>query len=248
MKKNVWLGLMAVGLAGAGVASEVRYVDEFDLSGSTCGLGKRTLARQSVDGHPLTVGGKACERGFGTHSEGAVGFRTDGKVEAFDARVAVDDDAAAARQCDRHPKMVFKVWADGRIVWTSPVMGSGMRPVDVHVDLKGVREIVLETSSSAPWLAFEACNGDWLDARFTCVDGAKVESVVDPVATAQLGILTPPERPVPRINGADVWGERPGHPVIFRMRRNSSSCVPSTVHGATATESRKGIDKVVSSI
>ena len=110
---------MAVGLVGAAVASEVRFVDEFDLSGSTCGLGKRTLARQSV---------------------------------------------------------------------------------------------------------------------------------VDPAATAQLGILTPPERPEPRINGADVWGERPGHPVIFRMRRNSSSCVPSTVHGATATESRKGIDKVVSSI
>ena len=44
MKRSMWFGLMAVGLVGAGVASEVRYVDEFDLSGSTCGLGKRTLA------------------------------------------------------------------------------------------------------------------------------------------------------------------------------------------------------------
>ena len=188
----MWFGLMAVGLVGAGVASEVRYVDEFDLSGSTCGLGKRTLARQSVDGHPLTIGGKVCERGFGAHSEGAVGFRTDGKVESFDARVGVDDDAAAARHGDRQPQVVFKVWADGKIVWTSPVMRLGMRPVDVHVDLKGVREIVLETSSSAPWLAFEACNGDWLDARFTCADGAKVEPIVDPDESVQLGILTPP--------------------------------------------------------
>ena len=210
MKTIVWFGLIAVGLSGVAVASEVRYVDEFDLSGSGCGLGLRTLARQSVGGHPLTVAGRVFARGFGAHSEGAAGFRTDGRVESFDARVGVDDDAAAAKRSDRQPQVVFKVWADGKIVWTSPVMRLGMRPVDVHVGLKGVHEIVLETSSSAPWLAFEACNGDWLDARFTCADGAKVESITDPAETVQLGILTPPEKPEPQINGADVWGVRPG--------------------------------------
>ena len=74
---------MAAGLVGAAVASEVRYVDEFDLSGASCGLGKWTRTRQSVDGHPLTVCGKTFARGFGSHAEGAVGFRTDGKVEAI---------------------------------------------------------------------------------------------------------------------------------------------------------------------
>lgn len=92
---------MAVGLVGAATASEVRYVDAFDLSGSTCGLGLRTLPRQSVGGHPLTVGGKVYERGFGTHSEGAVGFRTDGMVESFDARVAIDDAGAETTQAVR---------------------------------------------------------------------------------------------------------------------------------------------------
>ena len=118
MKKSIWFGLMAVGLVGAAAASEIRYVDEFDLSGSTCGLGLRTLPRQSVGGHPLTVGGKVYERGFGTQAEGAVGFRADGGVEAFDALVGVDDDATAAKRSDRQTKMVFKVWADGRVVWT----------------------------------------------------------------------------------------------------------------------------------
>lgn len=217
MKRSIWIALMAAWFAGAVVASEVRYADEFNLAGSVCGLGKRTLPRQSVDGHPLTVGGKVFVRGFGSHSEGAVGFRMDGRVEAFDALVGVDDDAMAARRGDRQPKVVFKVWADGRIVWTSPVMQDGMKPVAAHVDLKGAREIVLETSSSAPWLAFEACHGDWLDARFTCADGAKLESITDPAETAQLGILTPAEKPEPQINGADIWGVRPGHPVIFRV-------------------------------
>ena len=74
MKKHIWFGLVAVGLVGAGFASEVRYVDEFDLSGSSCGLGLRTLPRQSAGGHPLMVGGRVYERGFGSHSEGAEGI------------------------------------------------------------------------------------------------------------------------------------------------------------------------------
>ena len=61
MKKNIGFGLMAVGLVGAAVASEVRFVDEFDLSGSTCGLGKtarriRHSDAESVWTRPL-VGG-----------------------------------------------------------------------------------------------------------------------------------------------------------------------------------------------
>ena len=39
----------------------------------------------------------------------------------------------------------------------------------------------------------------------------------DAALTRQLGILTPPEKPEPQINGADIWGVRPGHPVIFRV-------------------------------
>ena len=217
MRRIMGFGLLALGVAFVAGAAEVRYVDDFDLSGSSCGLGKRTRARQSVDGNPLTVAGKAFAHGFGTHSEGAVGFRTDGRTEAFDALVGVDDDATAAKRSDRQPMVIFKVWTDGRIAWASPVMRIGSKPVEVHVDLKGVREVVLETSSGAPWVAFEACNGDWLDARFTCAPGAKVEPVVDPSETAQLGILTPPEKPEPQINGADIWGVRPGHPVIFRV-------------------------------
>ena len=231
MRKVIGFGLLAAGLAGAVVASEVRYVDEFDLSGSCCGLGKRTRPRQSVDGHPLTVCGKVHERGFGSHSEGAVGFRTDGKVESFDALVGVDDDAAAAKKSNRQAMVVFKVWADGRIVWTSPVIKDGMKPVAVHVELKGAKEIVLETSSASPWVAFDACNGDWLDARFTCADGAKVEPIAGSAETAQLGILTPDEKPEPRINGADIWGVRPGHPVIFRVATSGERPMRFTAKG-----------------
>ena len=195
----------------------VRYVDEFDLSAASCGMGKRVRARRSVDGNPLTLNGKAHARGFGTRPESAVAFRANGKVKAFDALVGIDDDAKAANRYQRPAAAIFKVWADGRVVWQSGNVQEGAKPVPVHVVLAGAREIVLETVGAARWFAFEAMNADWIDARFTCDAGAELEVVDDPSAFAQLGVLTPPEKPEPRINGADIWGVRPGRPVIFRV-------------------------------
>ena len=72
----------------------VKYVDEFDLSSTTCGLGKKVRAKTSVDGNPLVAGrNKATsQRGFGAHAESAIAFRFNGKVTAFDARLGLDSD------------------------------------------------------------------------------------------------------------------------------------------------------------
>ena len=201
------------------VAANVTFVDKLDLSGATCGIGKRVRACQSVDGHPLTVGGVKYESGFGTHPESAILFRADGKVLAFDALVAIDDDAANAGSGNSYgkPTAQFRVWADGRVVWSSGELKLGQKPVEAHVSLVGAREIVLETTGGGKWSAFDAANADWLDARFTCEGRAKLEVVNDSALTRQLGILTPPEKAEPQINGADIWGVRPGHPVIFRV-------------------------------
>ena len=197
----------------------VSYVDSFDLSGATCGFGKRLLPLKSVDGHALTVSSNVYARGFGTHPESAIMFRANGKVESFDALVAIDDDASQllSKKGYSTPAAQFRVWADGRIAWNSGDVKLWQKPVEAHVDLAGAKEIVLETTGGGEWTAYDAANADWLDARFTCADGAKIEPVNDPSLVVQLGRLTPAVRPEPRINGADIWGVRPGHPVIFRV-------------------------------
>ena len=197
----------------------VSYVDSFDLSGATCGFGKRLLPLKSVDGHALTVSSNVYARGFGTHPESAIMFRANGKVESFDALVAIDDDASQllSKKGYSTPAAQFRVWADGRIAWNSGDVKLWQKPVEAHVDLAGAKEIVLETTGGGEWTAYDAANADWLDARFTCADGAKIEPVNDPSLVVQLGMLTPAVRPEPRINGADIWGVRPGHPVIFRV-------------------------------
>ena len=210
--------VLAAVLAGCCWAGET-YVEAFDLSGATVGCGKRLLACKSADGNPLTVAGKTYAHGFGTHPESAILFRANGKVTAFDALVAIDDDAkhAGSGKSYGKPTARFKVWADGRVVWSSGDVKLGQKPVAAHVDLAGAKEIILETTGGGKWTAFDAANADWLDARFTCADGAEIKAVNDPELTVQLGILTPPEKPEPRINGADIWGVRPGRPVIFRV-------------------------------
>ena len=219
--------LVAVALAGccgcfgwkAEVSDAVRYVDEFELSATSCGMGKRTFACKSVDGHALKMSGRTYAHGFGTHPEGAVAFTANGKVAAFDALVGIDDDAknAGSGKSYGQPAACFNVWADGLIVWSSGDLRLGQKPREVHVDLAGAKEIILETKSGRAYTAFDAANADWADARFTLGAGAELELVDDPAAHEQLGILTPPEKPEPQFNGADIWGVRPGHPVLYRV-------------------------------
>ncbi len=217
MKKCVFV--VAASLAVLASSGEVKYVESFDLSGATCGLGMRPQNGLAVDGKPLTASGKTYKHGMGTRPEGAVMFHSNGKVSAFDALVAVDDNAKSTgpgRSYGR-PTARFVVWADGKIVWDSKDVKLRQQPMAVHVDLMGAREIVLETTGGGAWTSFDAAHADWLDARFTCEDGAELECVNDPSLTRQLGILTPDVKEVPSINGADIWGVRPGHPVIFRV-------------------------------
>ncbi len=234
MKTKKIVACAAVAAAAfAACAMDDKFVDTFDLSGATCGLGMKMRAKASVDGKPLTVSGKVYERGFGTRPESAVMFRANGKVSTFDAFVAIDDAAKGAGSGKSYgkPTAQFRVWADGKIAWNSGDVKLGQKPVETHVDLIGAREIVLETTGGGEWTAYDAAYADWLEARFTCNDGAEIECVNDPSLSRQLGILTPAERPEPRINGADIWGVRPGHPVVFRVATSGERPIKFSAKG-----------------
>ena len=197
---------------------ETRYVDDFDLTGAVSGYGLKTRANRSVAGNPLTLKGRIYSRGFGDHPESALAFAADGNVVAFEATVGLDDDSdVAAKGSYGKPTGEFRIWADGKIVWRSGFMKSGDDPKAVHADLKGAKEIVLESTSGGEWTACNAVHADWADARFICARDAKLERIADPARTMQLGIQTPKEKDEPQFNGADIWGVRPGRPVIFRV-------------------------------
>ena len=244
MKELFVLALAAAGMAMAAGAASVRYVDELDLSASYNCRGDKTGVRKSAAGTALSVASRTFVRGIGARAEGAVGFRLDGRAMAFDARVGVDDCVLQLNRGDRRPMVVFRVWTDGKVAWTSPTLEDGRLPVEAHVDLSGVRELVLETTTDAPWGAFDVAYGDWLDARITCADDAKIAPLGGAEAMRQLGVLTPPEKAEPRINGADVWGVRPGKPVVFRVATSGERPMRFTAKGlpdGVTLDAEKGI-------
>jgi len=233
--------LVAGALAGCTVfgsgtqAAEIKHLDEFDLSAMSCGMGVQAQARRSILGKPLRLGDTTYERGVGTHSESLMLFRADGKVAAFDAVVGIDQETqeypASWRTGKNWGSCSFRVYADGRKVCDSGVIKEKDAPKPLHADLTGAKWILLECSDGGFWAGYLCGHGDWADARFTCEDGATLEPVKDDPLLEQWGNLTPPEPLEPRINGAAVWGVRPGHPVIYRVPVSGKRPVTVTVEG-----------------
>lgn len=243
-----WLvmgALVGCTIFGTGTSgAEVKYLDEFDLAAMSCGMGVKAQARRSILGKPLRLGDKTYERGVGTHSESLMFFRADGKVAAFDAVVGVDRETqeypASWRTGKNWGSCSFRVYADGRKVFDSGVIKEKDAPKPLHADLEGAQWILLECSDGGFWAGYLCGHGDWADARFTFKDGAKLEPVKDEPLLEQWGVLTPPESQEPRINGAAVWGVRPGHPILYRIPVTGRSPVTLTVEGLKA-EKLKGV-------
>ncbi len=198
-------------------ADQIKYVDEFDISYMRSGRGKKPMAKLSVNGTPMQMGEAKYERGFGTCPESAVAFTLDGNAISFDAIVGIDNSYKQDKLLkNRKAGAIFRVWVDGKIKLDTGTIHENSKPRAIHVDLQGAKEVLLETASYVPWCSFESSNANWAEAKFTLKDGAVVKPVIAE-RFVQLGILTPKEKEEPLFNGADIWGVRPTHPIIFRV-------------------------------
>ena len=134
-------------------------------------------------------------------SDNALTVGLHGNAERFTARVAQKNATSPA-------VVVFKVWREDSLVWTSPEIASNTPPVAVDIELVGAKWIKLEmkgiVKSDQGW-------GIWGDAKFTMKKGSRPTDVAG--LSRQLGILTPPAADPPRINAPTVFGARPGNPV-----------------------------------
>jgi alpha-galactosidase len=163
-------------------------------------------ANKSVDGHPLTMGGKRFERGLGTHANSTLRIELGGKAERLTATVGVDDEVGA------RGTVAFTVTGDGKTLWESGEMRGGGPAKQVAVDLRGVKRLVLRVGDAGDGINFD--HADWADAQIVMAEG-KPEVVAAPREPAQ--VLTPKSSPKPRINGAKIFGVRPGAPFLFTI-------------------------------
>ncbi len=115
---------------------------------------------RSVLGGELRAAGVAHRRGIGMHAPSALAFSLDGGGARLRGSVAIDDSAlvngAAARG-----SVVFRVRADGEILWESPLVRGGDPPLALPVlALADRRELELEVDPAGD---FAGDRANWLD-------------------------------------------------------------------------------------
>jgi alpha-galactosidase len=108
--------------------------------------------------------------------------------------------------------VVFKIYGDGRKIFDSGKIQSGMAAIPVEVKLRGIQSLVLMVGEAGQGVRFGHAN--WAEARFE-VQGIAPRPTAPPAEEPVM--LTPPPPPVPRINGPRVYGCRPGHPFLYRI-------------------------------
>lgn len=163
-------------------------------------------ADRAANGRPMQIKGRKYDKGLGARA-GSSYFIELGGSRRFTAEVGLDD------QTDERPwrKAQFQVLLDGQVAFDSGVVEAGQaaRPIDLDVAGKKLLELrVIDYAYNfAPALA------DWANALLV-VEGAMPRAVPHPEPAV---ILTPKPGPRPRINGATVFGVRPGSPFLFTI-------------------------------
>ena len=209
--KNLKLRLLLPALLAAPLLSlaappEPVWLSSLDLAPIVQGWGK-PQADKAVTGKPLSIGGKKFEHGLGTHANSLVRLDLKGGTEKFSALVGVDDAAG-----NDQASIVFKVVGDDKTLWKSSVMKLGQPAQPVELEVKGVKLLLLIADTTCESISF--CHADWADAKLLVV-GERPVILGQPREEAV--ILTPQSPHAPRINGARVFGVRPGHPFLFAI-------------------------------
>ena len=204
---------IVAGMAGAAclAAADTKvWLDEMPVKDMICGW-QSPRVNKSVDGNALTIGSTKFNRGVGTHAESIALYDVDGGAVAFDADVGIDAEVFPGD--GGRARLRFIVRADGRDVADSGVLSGKGESSHLHADLAGAKRVELFVSSAGNGIDFD--HADWANAFFTMKDGRRPKP--HRLDVKQLGILTPPPAPAPRVNGARVFGVRPGRPIIWRI-------------------------------
>lgn len=141
----------------AAIQASTIGLETLDLRTMTSGW-DRPRVNVSIEGKPLTLGGKVYPHGIGTHAESVLNLKLS-DATAFDAVVGVDDEAK------KNGSVEFIVIVDGTVKWRSGTMHGGQAPKTVHVDLSKAKTLSLRASDAGDGSYFD--HADWADARVT---------------------------------------------------------------------------------
>jgi alpha-galactosidase len=212
----VGLCLLLGGFASSIVSAETVWLDDLNLTPIIQGWGNaqknKCAAKKSEDGKPLSISAERFERGVGTVAISTLNVYLNGAATKFSAHVGADDEKRGSSRTS----VEFFVIGDGKQLWRSGVMHANDAAKDFEVSVAGVQQLLLKVGD-----ADDGNNddfSDWADAKFETTTAKTFKTGGEPVpAPVAPYILTPAAPPTPRINGANVFGVRPGSPFLFTI-------------------------------
>lgn len=172
-----WTAVVA--LVPAGEAATVR-LDGIDLGGVIQEWGGPRAGR-SVEGNPLSIGGRTFAHGVGTHARGDWFLDLGGKASRFRAWVGVDDESCGSGS------VTFDLYGDGELLWGSGVMVRGDAAKRVDVPLEGVRRLRLNVGDGMNGIGCD--HADWAEAAVETSDPAAVRTVEERAGAVYLDEL-----------------------------------------------------------
>ena len=209
------------------------WLSELDLSRMTAGWG-RPQPDKSVQSNPLRIAGRQFERGVGTHAHSTMYVDLAGNTQRFSAYVGVDDEVGNSTGTVR-----FKIYEDAKKTFDSGVMKTGQKAKKVDLNLAGVKTLLLIVTTAEDNPSYDHAN--WADAKFE-VQGQKPKAIDSP--KEEPVFLTPKPSRKPRINGAKVYGVRPGRPFLYRIPATGQRPIRFTVKNlpkGLIVDTKKGI-------
>jgi alpha-galactosidase len=187
-------------------AADTVELASLDLSAVEQGWGTPQKDR-AVEGHPLSIGGRAFAHGLGTHSPGAIIVALDGGSSRFAGWVGIDDEVG------KRGSATFTIIGDGKTLWKSDVLRGGEAAKPFDVDVTRMKTLLLLVGDAGD--GFEYDHADWADAHFE-VTGASPRTIK--AAPAKAPEVAPPPHPTkPQINSPGVVGARTGAPFLFTV-------------------------------
>lgn len=108
------------------------------------------------DGAPLKIGGVVYPKGLGVHARSEINVPLAGQYATFLADVGIDDEVSEG-------SVVFRVFADGQMLYDSGTVTGAMAAKTVSVNVTGKQQLKLEVTDGGNGGDFD--HADWAGAR-----------------------------------------------------------------------------------
>jgi len=207
----------------SGQAIETIWLSSLDVSRVEQGWGQ-AHSNRTVDNRRMRIAGRAFQRGIGTHANSNIPLVLDGNGVELSGWAGLDDET------NGRGSVVFQITADDKEIWNSGLMRPGDEANEFTLDVRGCKSVVLLALDGGDGYDYD--HADWGDVKITMINNGEPKLDIPPIEDAV--ILTPKPAPTPRINGAKVFGVRPGSPFLFRIAATGNRPMTFSADGLPA--------------